>query len=199
MDLPARLPWRRDKDRFVAFPTATEHEERFAEIRLHGIGRNTDVVPHHSIEQWLWRVHWLGWFNETGYTSGKQDAADKATEGWWQSILTDVPRDVDLEAAMIAARALVRPPPNSLLGEESAFLHKVVWNLNNIYGAEIKNGDAPLPIKELMDRLSEEFLRRRMRSRSLKSPSWWSAADIVAGAVVRPAGLPRSHLASGWN
>jgi len=37
MDVPARLKWRKEKDRYAAYPTATDREERYAEIRLHNL------------------------------------------------------------------------------------------------------------------------------------------------------------------
>lgn len=180
MDVPARLKWRKGMRGFVAYPAGTHRDGRYVEVWLNSVGVNTDMKPHRRVESWCWVAKWDEWFSVDGVEPTKQDAADKATEGWWQSILTDVPRDVDLEAAMIAARALVRPPPNSLLGEESAFLHKVVWSLTNIYGAEIKNGEAPLPIKELMDRLSEELLRRRVAEPEPERPE-----PVISGGYRR--------------
>ena len=159
MDLPARLKWRKEKERFAAYPTATDHQERFAEIRLHAKGYNTNTKPHGPTEQWIWRVRWDGWFAEHGFAESKQAAADKATEVWWACIDTDPPRDVDMEVAMIVARAIVRPIPNSLLSEDAAFLRKVTWHLHEVYRAEIA-AEVPM-LKNLSEQLSAELFRRR--------------------------------------
>jgi hypothetical protein len=146
MDVPARLKWRREEGRFAAYPTATEPKERFAEIRLYNTGYNTNVTPAHPIEHWTWRVVWEGWFVEHGFADSKQAAADRATAAWWRNVQTELPRDVSLEAAMIRARALVRPPPNSLFSEDAEYLQKVLWHLHQVHGAEIRAGVSAVKI-----------------------------------------------------
>lgn len=159
MDGLARLKWRKEKERFAAYPTATDHQERFAEIRLYNSGYNTTTIPHGPVEHWLWRVRWDGWFVEHGFAESKQSAADKATEAWWAYIETDPPRDVDMEVAMIVARATVRPIPNSLFSEDAEFLRKVSWHLHEVYRAEIA-AEVPM-LKNLSEQLSAELFRRR--------------------------------------
>lgn len=159
MDVPSRLKWRKEKDRFVAHPTATDQKERLAEVWHHRSGYNTNTEPYGPYEIWAWRVHWNGWFSESGFQPSKQAAADAATEAWWKNIQTEIPRNESLEAAMIVARAMVRPPPNSLFSEEAEYLRTVMWHLHNVYSAEIAAG---LPaVKNLYDQISAEFARRR--------------------------------------
>lgn len=159
MEVPARLKWRKEDERFVAYPTATDREERFASVRLYNTGWNTDRTPHKRFESWLWMVKWEGWFYEHGFWDSKQGAADKATEVWWTCVQTEPPRDVDMEVAMIVARALVRPVPNSLFSEDAQFLQKVTWHLHQVYKAEIAAGEPTL--ENLSDQLSAELFRRR--------------------------------------
>jgi hypothetical protein len=102
-----------------------------------------------------------GWFAVNGYAEGKQQAADRATEEWWKAVDTELPRNMALEAAMVVARVLVRPMPNSLLAEDTAFLQSVMWHLMNVYGDEIKHDTMPEPVKLMVDRLSDELLVRR--------------------------------------
>ena len=77
-------------------------------------------------------------------------------------VQTDIPRNVDLEAAMIVARVLVRPMPHNLLGEETAFLQKVMTNLTQVYGLELRQGNPPGQVEAMTSRLSEELYRRRL-------------------------------------
>lgn len=159
MDVPARLKWRKEKDRYAAYPTATDREERFAEVRLYSTGYNTNIEPHGRTEHWLWRVRWEGWFSDHGFWNDKQGAADKATEAWWKWVQTEPPRDVDMEVAMIVARALILPAPNSLFAEDAEFLQKVTWHLHEVYRAEISAGHPRLA--NLSEQLSAELFRRR--------------------------------------
>lgn len=159
MDVPARLKWRKEKDRYAAYPTATDRQERYAEIRLYNSGWNTDSTPHKRFESWLWRVQWEGWFAEYGFWNSKQGAADQATEAWWRCVQSEIPRDVDMEVAMIVARALVMPLPNSLYAEDAEFLQKVNWHLHEVYRAEIAAGVPSL--KNMSEQLSAELFRRR--------------------------------------
>ena len=170
MDVPARLKWAKGGRGFVAYPVGPHIDDRRAEVWLHSSGVNTDRVPHRKVESWCWLVKWNGWFCLSGFEPSKQEAADKATIAWWEAVMTEIPRDVDLEAAMIAARVLVRPPPNSLLGEETDFLHKVQWNLQNIYREDLKRNSAPTPVTELMSRLSEELYLRRLAQPEPEKP-----------------------------
>ena len=170
MGVPARLKWGKGMRGFAAYPVGTHSDGRYAEIWLYMSGMDTDHTPHTKVESWCWIVNWAGWFSVHGFSPSKQEAADKATEAWWTAILTEIPRDIDLEATMIAARVLVRPPPNSLFGEETAFLRKVQWNLTRIYEEEVKRDAAPAPVKELMSRLSEELYRRQLAEPEPEKP-----------------------------
>lgn len=159
MDVPARLKWRKEEGRFAAYPTATEHKARFAEVRLYNTGYDSTTSPPRPVEYWAWLVRWDGWFVEHGFAHSKQAAADSATEAWWRNIETELPRDESLEAAMIVARALVRPPPNSLFNEDAEYLQKVAWHLRQVHGAEIRAG-VPI-VKNLDEQLAAEIARRR--------------------------------------
>lgn len=160
--LPAvRLKWRKEGDRFKAYPLGPERPAYHADVWLVSSGRNTDLIPHRNVESWAWLVCWDGWFSKSGFAEAKQAAADKANEEWWTAVDTELPRDTELEAEMIVARVLVRPMPNSLLGEDVAFLQKVLWHVHNVYRAEIKDDQAPAAVKEMVTRLSEELYRRR--------------------------------------
>ena len=180
MDVPARLKWQKGGRGFVAYPVGSHHRDnRGAEIfRLFG-GVNTDTAAHRSVESWGWVIRWEGWFSKNDFAESKQDAADKATEAWWQAVLTEPPRNVEMETAMIAARVLLRPPPNSLLGEDSKFLKSVLWNLMNIYGEELRRSQAPVPVTDLVDRLNEELNGRR------------ASGDLVEPPVVVPQKMRR--------
>jgi hypothetical protein len=116
MNAPARLKWQREKDRFAAYPVGSIHTDRLAWIA-------PNIAQCGS---WNWGVKWAGWFSFGDVAGSKQSAADQATEAWWRLVQTEIPRDVDLEACMIVARAMVRPVPNSLWAEDTAFLRKVM-------------------------------------------------------------------------
>lgn len=161
MEPPARLKWQRMVDGFEAYPIGRHVPGRGARIWKSGSGFNTDLMPHRAYENWAWSVSWEGWFSSSGFAESKQDAADRATEAWWASVDTEVPRDVDLEVAVIAARVPVRPIPNSLLSEDAKFLQSVMWHLNTVHGADLAQGKAPVAVKEAVERLSEELFRRR--------------------------------------
>lgn len=159
MDVPPRLKWQKAEEGFIPHPTATDHQERFASVRLYNSGWNIDATPHKRFESWLWQVKWLGWFVENGYGDSKQGAADRATEAWWRCVQTDPPRNVDMEVAMIVARALIMPAPNNLFAEDAAFLRKVTWHLHQVYRAELAAGEPRQ--KNLSEQLSAELFRRR--------------------------------------
>lgn len=164
MDVP-RLKWRQGGRGYIAYPVGDWHDshgQRCAEVWLLMSGINTDRVPHQKFESWSWAVRWQGWFAHHGFADSKQGAADRATEAWWKAVQTELPRNVELEVAMIVARAPVRPLPNSLLGEDDDFLRKVNWHLNDVYGSALKRDDAPGAVKELMSRLSEELYSRQL-------------------------------------
>jgi len=168
MDVPARLKWRREKDRFAAYPTATEPDQRYAALWLYRAGAAGNSNHFEKWESWAWIVKWEGWFVESGHAPSKQAAADQATEAWWKHVQTDIPRNIDLEAAMIAARALVRPPPNSLFAEDTDYLRKVLWHLHRSYGEEIAQG---LPaVRNLYDQISAELFRRRESGETPEPP-----------------------------
>lgn len=120
---------------------------------------------------WLWNASWPGWFVEAGHCESKQEAADAATEAWWRLVNTEIPRNVDFEVAMIVARLLVRPVPNSVFGEEPEFLRKVLWNIQNVYADEIKRGMLPPPVKNLMEQVSAEISRRRATGEIPEEPT----------------------------
>ena len=116
------------------------------------------------IDSWAWAVHWPGWFDQRNYVQGRQEAADAATNAWWACVATEVPRDIEAEVLLIAARVLVRPPPNSLYDEDSAFLKRLMDTVRLQYAEELKNGALPLQVKDLMTNLSQELFRRRTRA-----------------------------------
>lgn len=149
MEGAARLKWRAEKERYAAYPLGSIYPDRLAWIAPN-IGRRGS---------WQWAVRWEGWFSSSGVSESKQEAADCATEAWWRLVQTEIPRDVDLEAAMIVARLQVRPVPNSLFAEDDEYLRKVMWTLNNVYAAEIAEG-VPI-VRNLYDQLGAEFARRR--------------------------------------
>lgn len=149
MDVPARLKWRKEAERYAAYPVGSIHADRLAWIAPN-IGR---------YQSWKWVVRWERWFVEAGIADSKQEAADQATEAWWRLVQTEIPRDVDLETSIIVARLLVRPVPNSLFAEDAEFLRKVMWTLNDVYRAEI--AESVPAVRNLYDQLSVEFARRR--------------------------------------
>ena len=162
------LKWFKTESRYVAYPTATAQSVRYASVHLLCARMNTDITPHKAFELWAWLVKWEGWFAVSGVADSKQAAADQATEAWWKAVDSEPPRNVDLEATMIAARVLMRPPPNSLFAEDPEFLRKVLWHLSTIYRQEIKRGEEPAPVKQLMGRLSEELYRRRLKAGAVR-------------------------------
>lgn len=159
MDVPARLNWRKEKDRFAAYPLGPILPDRLAWIAPFG--------PVHR--SWKWVVSWEGWFSEHGIAPGKQEAADEATRAWWRLVQTEVPRDVDFDATRIVAQALVKPVPNSLYHEDGPFLQKVLWHLMNVHGQEVATGDAPARIVDLIAQLEAE-IERRFQSGELRRP-----------------------------
>lgn len=180
MDVPARLKWIKESDRFVAYPVGTTAKGRFASITLQKRSLNTDRTPHAVEEIWRWVVFWDGWFSSAGTNDTKQAAADRATEEWWKLVQTEIPRNVDLEASMVVARVLVSPIPNSLLAEDTGFLHKVMQHLTDLYRTEIARSDLPGQVEVLMARLSEELLARR------KATPEPERTDVSVGGGYRP-------------
>lgn len=171
MDALPRLKWHKGGRGFRAYPAGHHADQRYAEIWLQVSGWNTDATPHYYFENWNWLVKWEGWFSQHDIAAGKQAAADKATERWWAAVQTEVPRNVDLEIAMLVARAPVQPIPNSLLGEESEFLRKVMWHLEDVYQVNTKPEGAPAQLKDLVGRLSEELYRRRLAEPEPEKPA----------------------------
>lgn len=161
MLVPLRLKWIKAKKGFIAYPIGLVNRDSFAAIDHYHTSVGGDAHTHTYTESWRWRVHWEGWFVEAGFGESKQAAADMATEKWWQMVQTELPRNVELEAAMIAARVLVRPPPNSLFDEDSEFLHKVLWQLKNAHGHELQAGTATPQVSNFMEQLTAEMDRRR--------------------------------------
>ncbi len=152
MTVPARLKWVKEKDRFAAYPTATDRQERFAAVwLLHD--------SYYGWQTWHWVAEWSGWFSEAGTATSKQEAADLATEAWWRSVQTEIPRNLDLEAAMIVARASVSPVPNSVFAEDPEFLRTILWHLHSVYKDEIAG--RVQPVRNLYDQISNELFRRR--------------------------------------
>ena len=166
-DLP-RLKWIRGGRGYKAYPAGTY--ERGREVELWRQVSGIDGTTQQYYENWAWAVRWEGWFAHSGIAVGKQAAADQATIEWWAAIQTELPREVELETSIIAARALVRPPPNSLFGEEPEFLRRVLWCLGQTYSAELKTDKVPAKAKELIHRLSEELYRRRLNGELVEPP-----------------------------
>lgn len=110
-------------------------------------------------------MSWPRWFEGAGYADDKQAAADAATECWWANVATEVQRDIESEVILIAARVLVRPPPNSLYAEDAAFLTKLMDTLRLQYAEELRSDALPRQVRDLMTNLSQELFRRRPRAR----------------------------------
>lgn len=160
MQVP-RLKWIKDrsKSRFVAYPLGMLHMDRFAEVVFAG---KLSVGNEIGVARWRWSVRWPGWFDISAPANDKQDASDKATKAWWDSVMTAPPRDVDGEIDMIVARILVMPPPNSLMTESAAYLRRMQQLLTLLYSNELKAETLPLPVKTLMANLSAELYARRL-------------------------------------
>ena len=149
-----RLKWIREKDRFAAYPVGHDKPRRAAFI-----WPNTARTG-----SWAWTTIWDGWFAESGTGETKQEAADAATGAWWRLVATDIPRDVETEVAVLVARALVMPPPNSLFSEDRDYLVKLNRALAALYAADLRGERLPPPIKNLMENLSAELYRRRINT-----------------------------------
>jgi hypothetical protein len=159
MDVPARLKWVKEPDRFAAYPVSNLFRDRIVWI-----------APYTPVYQsWKWAVSWEGWFSHHGFSANKQAAADDATEAWWRLVRTDVPRDVDFDATRIVAQVLVQPIPNNLFGEDGPFLQKVLWHLKNVYRDEIKAEEVPPKANDLIEMLESE-IERRLDNGELKRP-----------------------------
>ena len=150
----ARLKWRKESGRYAAYPLGSHHSEMVAML-------TPNIAKYQS---WVWRVNWPGWFVEHGFSENKQSAADAATDAWWKCVATEVPRDIEGEVMLIAARVMVRPPPNSLYAEDSAFLTSLMNTVRLQYQDELKHNALPRPVKDMMSNLSEELFRRRIRA-----------------------------------
>lgn len=160
MDVPARLKWRKESGRFVAYPVGLGNKGRYASVQI-DLSSVTTQSPPSQADSWRWSAVWDGWFSNSGYADSKQKAADLATEAWWRLVQTDIPLNVNLEAAMIVARVLVRPMPNSLLGEDTEFLQKVMSHLSIVYARELRDEALPGRVEAMMARLSEQLFSRR--------------------------------------
>lgn len=159
MDVPARLKWRNETNRYAAYPVGDILPDRVVWIQ-----------PYTPVYQsWKWVVSWEGWFSEADVASSKQEAADRATEAWWRLVQTEIPRDVDFEATTLVARVLVRPMPNSLLSDEPKFIQTVLWHLKNVYRKEISEGAAPAVVTNWVEQLEAE-IERRMVAGEIKRP-----------------------------
>lgn len=181
MDVPARLKWRKEKDRYAAYPTATEPQDRYAAIWLYNSGTDPQTQNGARFESWYWKIVWSGWFSRSGTAESKQIAADRATSAWWECVNSEPPRDVQTEVAMIVARALIRPIPNSLFGEDPDFLRSVLWHLHAVYADEIKQGVGA--VKNLSEQVSAELFRRRQ---SGEIPDPISSGPVLEKGQKRP-------------
>lgn len=159
MDVPARLKWQKEQDRFAAYPVGSILPDRVA-----WIARYTPVY-----QAWKWVVSWEGWFSDSGVGESKQHAADLATAAWWRLVQTEVPRDVDFDATRIVAQVLVRPVPNDLFAEDGPFLQTVLWHLRNVYRDDLVAGSAPVRVTDLIIELSAE-VERRIAAGELERP-----------------------------
>jgi len=152
--VPARLHWHREGARFVAYPSSRRHPERCAAIELR---KN---LP--TDKQWFWVIAWPKWFQQSGQATDRQAAADAATEAWWAHMATPIPRDVETEIDVLVARVLVVPPPNYLFSEDSEFLRKLINALRLHFESQMRAGDTPPAVEDLLANLSEELYRRRV-------------------------------------
>ncbi|GEM_PF-1106722 len=164
MAVPARLKWRREGRGFKAYPMGFHQPERCAQVELMGTHTIADTV---GVKMWRWSVTWPGWFDRGGSTGSKQDSADRATQAWWEGVASPIPRDVKTEIAIIAARVLVLPVPNSIYGEDAPFLRSLLQTLRLQYDEEMQRNQLPAPVKNLMSQLSEELYRRRLAGQSM--------------------------------
>ena len=156
--VPARLHWHREEQRFVAYPTGRTHPERCAVIERR---------EHLPLErQWFWVVSWPKWFEQNGQAADKQAAADAATQAWWAQVATPIPRDVETEIDVLVARALVVPPPNYLFSEDSAFLRKLINALRLQFEGQMRAGETPRAVEDLLANLLAELYRRRVTGRN---------------------------------
>lgn len=159
MDVPARLKWRKEPERYAAYPVGDILTDRVVWI-----------APHKPVYRaWKWVASWEGWFSASDMAGDKQEAADMATAAWFRMIQTEVPRDVDFEATTLVARVLVRPMPNSLLSDEPEFIQSVLWHLRNVYRPELEAGSAPSVVVNWVEQLEAE-IERRMQAGEIKRP-----------------------------
>ena len=141
----------------MAYPTGRAHPERAAVIQWR---------QHLPVDrQWFWVVTWPKWFNQNGQAADKQAAADAATEAWWSHVATPIPRDVETEIDVLVARVLVVPPPNYLFSEDSEFLRKLINALRLQFEAQMRSGETPTVVEDLLANLSAELYRRRVGGR----------------------------------
>ncbi|WP_316358961.1 hypothetical protein [Devosia sp.] len=152
MAVVQRLKWFKEQQRFAAYPVGFGPHHGCAAV-WPNIGR---------YGSWAWSVIWDGWFGEDGIAESKQEAADAATAAWWKLVATPIPRDVESEIAVLIARAPVMPPPNHLLTEDRDYLVRLNRALALQYADELRSGQLPGPIKNLMESLSAELYRRRV-------------------------------------
>ena len=115
--------------------------------------------------QWFWVVAWPKWFEQNGQEADKQAAADEATKAWWTHVATPIPRDVETEIDVLVARVLVVPPTNYLFSEDSEFLRKLINALRLQFEGQMRVGETPRVVEDLLANLSAELYRRRAAGR----------------------------------
>nr|WP_314255911.1 hypothetical protein [uncultured Devosia sp.] len=126
-------------------------------------------------------MRWDGWFVEHGFAENQQAAADRAIAARWKWIQTDIPRDIELEVAMFAARVMIMRVPNSLFAEKRRFS---IWSCGisrKCIGPKSK-ATRPPKANNLMEQLSVELSRRRVAGEEIGEPKPKCLAIPCAGS-----------------
>lgn len=166
-----RLTWLKERGRLIAYPAGRFHPERCAEIQYVG---SLSLGAEIGLKRWQWSVQWPGWFNEKAILFDLQECSDAANDAWWAAVQSPIPRDVETEMDIVAARVLVMPPPNSLFSEDPKALRHLIHILRAQYEADMKRDTVPAPVHNLLRQLSEELHRRRLSGQSDdNSPNKW--------------------------
>ena len=63
---------------------------------------------------------------------------------------------------VLVARVLVVPPPNYLFSEETEFLRKLINALRLQFEGQMREGETPRVVEDLLANLSAELYRRRV-------------------------------------
>ncbi|WP_173088972.1 hypothetical protein [Devosia sp. 1635] len=69
---------------------------------------------------------------------------------------------METEIDVLVARVLVVPPPNYLFSEDSEFLRKLINALRLQFEPQMRAGEVPKVVEDLLANLSVELYRRRV-------------------------------------